>query len=175
MKILGIVMFTFGVIGIFFGCQAPEVKPGSKPNELILIEDKLALKYLVDEFSVLADRKDVAAQMDLFTDDAIVQSYRDGKLSSTLNGKDEIEKAFENFLSSFETVYHINGQQQVNINGDSATGISYCLVVLIRILDGQLTKTTYGVSYNDVYVRQNGKWLIANRKSHFNWEDIDQR
>lgn len=135
-------------------------------------EDRLALKELVDKFSVLADKKDVAAQMDLFTEDAVVESFRNGVSNSKLTGKEEISNAFSGFLSLFETVYHLNGQQTVTVNGDRASGIAYCLVVLIGEQEGQKTKTTFGVSYEDEYIKQNGKWLIADRKSYFNWQDV---
>lgn len=135
------------------------------------IEDRLALKELVDEFSILADKKDVAAQMNLFTENATVESFRNGVSNSKLTGKEEIGNAFSNFLSLFETVYHINGQQTVDIKNNKAAGTSYCLVVLIGEQDGQKMKTTLGVSYEDEYIKQNGKWLIANRKSYFNWQE----
>ena len=94
------------------------------------LEDQLALKKLVDTFSNLADVKDTKAQMDLFTDDAEVISKVDGKIFQT-KGKKDIEKSFADYLALFDIVYHLNGQQTVEINGDSATGISYCFVTLI--------------------------------------------
>ncbi len=44
------------------------------------IQDRLALKDLVDTFSNLADEKKVAEQMPLFTQDAVVNTYIGGKL-----------------------------------------------------------------------------------------------
>lgn len=135
------------------------------------IEDKLALKELVDTFSVLADKKETQKQTLLFTEDATVESYSDGQQTSSLKGRKQIGETFANFLNSFETVYHINGQQTVTLSGDKATGTSYCLVVLIGDENGKKMKTTMGVIYNDEYVRQNGNWLIAKRKSNFAWRE----
>ena len=39
------------------------------------LEDRAALKQLVDTFSNLADDKDIVSQMLLFTEDAIVETY----------------------------------------------------------------------------------------------------
>lgn len=140
-------------------------------DELSLVQDQLALKRLVDDFSVLADRKDVAGQMELFTDDATVTSYRSGQAGRPLVGKDSIGTAFANFLDLFDVVYHHNGQQTVEIDGDEATGVAYCLVVLIRQdAEGQSVKRTMGVRYDDRYRRVDGKWLIAERRSYFEWE-----
>ena len=132
------------------------------------IEDTLALKKLVDTFSNLADVKDVKSQMDLFTDDAEVIS-KTGNQTFHSKGKKEIEKAFTDYLALFQIVYHLNGQQTVEINGDHATGISYCFVTLIG--DGK--KNQSGVRYNDTYVKQNGKWLIKKRVSDFMFTSVD--
>ena len=132
------------------------------------IEDQLALKKLVDTFSNLADIKDTKAQMDLFTDDAEVISKTDGKTFKS-KGKKDIEKAFADYLKLFDVVYHLNGQQTVEINGDNATGISYCFVTLI----GNGKKNQSGVRYHDTYVKQNGKWLIKKRESDFMFTSVD--
>ena len=84
------------------------------------IEDQLALKKLVDTFSNLADLKDVKSQMNLFTDDAQVISKTNNQNFES-KGKKEIEKAFADYLALFDIVYHLNGQQTVEIKGDHAT------------------------------------------------------
>ena len=78
-------------------------------------EDQLALKRLVDTFSNLADVKDVKSQMDLFTDDAEVRS-KSGENVFVSKGKEQIGKAFADYLALFEVVYHLNGQQTVEID-----------------------------------------------------------
>jgi hypothetical protein len=138
------------------------------------LEDKLALKELVDTFSNLSDVKDVSSQVLLFTEDATVQTFANGSRVANLKGRKEMENAFAPFLARFETVYHFNGQHTVKLNGDNATGVLYCTVTLIGMQDGKRMKTTIGVSYNDEYVRQNGKWFIANRRSNFNWQDTQE-
>jgi ketosteroid isomerase-like protein len=138
------------------------------------LEDKAALKHLVDTFSNLADQKDVLKQVLLFTEDATVESITDGTSLPTLTGREQIRKAFAAYLANFETVYHINGQQTVELRGDTATGVSYCLVVLIGTENGKTFKNTSGVYYNDEYVRRGGAWLIAKRVSHFTWREREE-
>ena len=135
------------------------------------VEDRLALRELVDTFSTLSDRKEVREQTQLFTANATVETYRGGVLVTKLTGRKEMEDAFGGFLKNFEKVYHINGQQTVTLNGDRASGISYCMVTLIGTDNGKKMKTSIGVFYNDEYVRENGRWLIAKRVSNFHWED----
>ena len=138
------------------------------------IEDRAAIKNLVDTFSVLADTKEVDKQVLLFTEDATVESISNGQAGNLLKGRKQIGDAFSGFLNLFETVYHINGQQTLTLDGDKATGVSYCLVVLIGKENGKKIKTTMGVHYNDEYVKQGNRWFIAKRKSFFDWRERNE-
>ena len=133
------------------------------------IADRMALKDLVDTFSNLADTKEIDEQVQLFTEDAEVISYQGEKQTSHLTGRKELAERFKAFLNQFTTVYHINGQQTVKIDGNKATGIAYAQVVLVSENNGKKIMRTQGVRYNDEYVRQNGRWLISKRTSHFEW------
>lgn len=110
----------------------------------------------------------------LFTEDAMVESYSGGQLVSSLKGRKQIGDTFGAYLANFETVYHINGQQTVELHGDRATGISYCLVTLIGTENGRKIKNTAGVYYNDEYLRRGSAWLIAKLVSHFAWRDREE-
>ena len=138
------------------------------------IEDRIALKNIVDTFSILADHKDIQKQVLLFTDDATVASTVQGQPGMALTGRKQIGDAFTAYLNNFETVYHINGQQTVTINGDQASGISYCTVTLVGTDSGKKMKTTMWIYYNDDYVRKDNKWLIAKRKSNFIRREVEE-
>ena len=129
-------------------------------------DDAEQLRHLFDRFAVLADDKDVAAQMELFTEDAVVVSRADGQVTE-LEGRDAIGAAFSSFLSQFDTVFHQNGQHVVTLDGDRADGTGYSIVVLGNA-DGRMTM---GVIYSDDYVREDGGWKIARRESDFRWRD----
>lgn len=135
------------------------------------LENVRALRELVDHFSILADKKEVWKQTELFTKDATVDSYVNGELTSSLKGTEEIGNAFEAFLSNFEMVYHMNGQHVVSINGNKAEGTLYCRVDLIGSENGKKINNTSAVFYKDEYVYENGQWLIAKRTSTFVWND----
>lgn len=139
------------------------------------LEDQAAIKRLVDTFSNLADDKNVASQMLLFTEDATVNTYFGDTLFASMHGREEISKVFSGFIENFSALYHINGQMTVDINGDRATSTHYCLVVLVSDDEhGKKFKNFNGVIYNDDYVRQNGQWLIAKRVARFTWRDINE-
>lgn len=138
------------------------------------LEDLAAIKYLVDTFSNLADDKDVAGQMPLFTEDATVDTYFGDTLFASMRGREEIGKVFSGFIANFEALYHVNGQMTVDIDGDRASSTHYCLVVLVSDEQGKKSKNFNGVIYKDEYVRRDGQWLIAKRLARFTWRDVSE-
>ncbi len=133
--------------------------------------DSTSLKELVNTVSILADKRDIHSQVQLFTEDGISETFAGGMPILKLKGRKEMEEAFSDFLKNFETIYHLNGQQTVTINGDSATGTSYCQITLIGNENGKKMKTTIGAIYEDDFIRENNRWLIAKRTGHFNWQE----
>ena len=135
------------------------------------LEDRASLKEQVDSVSILGDKKDFNAQVQLFSENAVSETFAGGKAILKLKGRKEMAEAFGDFLKDFETIYHFNGQQIVAINGDKAKGTSYCLITLIGFENGIKIKTTIGAIYQDDYVRENSQWLIARRIGNFNWQE----
>lgn len=161
----------FALSVIHLSLKAQTMNDNNLSKRTSEIEDRMAIKNVVDTFSILADHKDIQKQVLLFTESATVASVVQGKTGTTLTGRKQIGDAFTAYLNTFETVYHINGQQTVTLNGDKASGISYCLVTLIGMENGKRMKTTIGVYYNDEFVRENNHWLIAKRTSNFTWQE----
>lgn len=169
-------LITVGLIGLsLMGCsQSQSNDTAAKINALETtvqeMQDKEEIRLLVDQFSNLADEKDASAQAELFTDDAqVIISF--GGQENVINGKDAIAETFGGVLSSMEALYHMNGQIDIKLDGDTATGTVYCRVALINNNDETRNLTDEAVYYNDEYVRQNGKWLISKRTSNFVFTD----
>ena len=135
------------------------------------LANRISLKELIDNISILGDKKDFTQQVQLFTENAVSETIAEGITILKLEGRIKMAEAFGKFLKDFETVYHFNGQQVVNIEGDSATGTCYCLITLIGNEKGKKIKTTIGAIYEDDYVLINNRWLIAKRIGNFNWQE----
>ncbi|NHN25284.1 nuclear transport factor 2 family protein [Flavobacterium jejuense] len=135
------------------------------------IIDRILLKELVDEISILGDKKDYVNQVELFTENAISETIANGITILKLQGRKSMEKTFKEFLKDFETVYHFNGQQVVTINDNTATGKCYCLITLIGNENGKKIKTTIGAIYEDDYILVNNQWLVAKRVGTFDWQE----
>ena len=62
-------------------------------QRIAAIEDKMAIKYVVDEFSNLADTKEIDKQVLLFTEDGTVSSISSGQPSAPLKGREQLKQA----------------------------------------------------------------------------------
>jgi hypothetical protein len=81
--LLALTLFLF-----YFSSKAQTMKNTKE------LEDRVALKELVDNFSILADKKDVQAQVQLFTANAMADTYVNGNQVAKLNGRKEMADAF---------------------------------------------------------------------------------
>jgi ketosteroid isomerase-like protein len=143
----------------------------SVEQRLQQLEDRIAIKEIVDTFSQLADIKDFTALVRLLTEDAQVDFYLGDTLVGSWKGRAEFEKALSSFSSNFEATYHFNGQQLIEVEGDNASSQHYCLAMQIALAGPKKTLTTNGVTYLDTYVRRADGWKIAKRISRFSWSD----
>jgi len=166
-----IISFLFLLFSTVTTAQKMDNK--SIEQRIALIEDKMAIKYIVDEFSNLADTKEIDKQVLLFTEDGIVQSVSKDQPSSTLKGREQLKQAFSSFLSNFHTVYHQNGQQTINLQGNKAEAVSYCRVILVGKQNEKVMKTTLYTIYKDLFVKENGKWLISQRTTNFVRREVE--
>ncbi|MFC0027928.1 nuclear transport factor 2 family protein [Micromonospora chaiyaphumensis] len=138
------------------------------------VADRLAIRDLVDAYAHLADRRDAQGQAALFTDDARVAVY-DGEPDTTepvqvLNGRDELAEAFGS-LRNYDRTTHFNGQCTVTVDGDGATGETYCLAHHLWVEEGQRTLMVMSIRYQDTFVRQGGRWFFAERRLITDWVD----
>ena len=75
-------------------------------------------------------------------------------------------------LNQYVATMHFNGQSTVSLDGDRATGESYCLAHHLSVAeDGQRTLMVASIRYLDEFVKQDGQWLFAERRLMVNWID----
>lgn len=132
------------------------------------IEDKLMIRELVDTFANLADEKKAKEQGDLFLEDGVLefQMGLDGEIQN-IKGRDVLSKAFAATIDPCKAVYHINGQLNIQLNGEEATGISYCQATLVNDENGKDIVTVNSVRYSDTYAKVDGRWYIKKRRTTF--------
>lgn len=133
--------------------------------------DRLAVRELIDQYAFCADTRDTKGQMALFTEDTKFEVYYDPK-SETPNQaiakKEDLFPIFDN-LNSYDTTMHFNGQSSIHIEGDNVSGITYCLAHHLNIVEGKQKFMIAAIRYYDKFVKQNNKWLFAERKLLVDW------
>lgn len=128
----------------------------------------------MDAYAHCADRRDAKGQMSLFTKDThfvVFMDARSEKPSMEFNRREDLEPAFGE-LNKYEVTTHFNGQSTVVLDGDRATGETYCIAHHVYTSEGKkLTLFIASIRYYDVFAKVEGKWLIAERKLIFDWTD----
>ncbi len=139
------------------------------------VSDRLALKQVVDLFSNYSDTKENEKQVQLFLPNGKVNIINDGKVTFTLNGRQEILNAFSSSMDDYSAVFHMSGQQTVSFtDATHADGIAYNYVTMVKTNEqGQTVTTNEGVRYQDKYEKVDGQWYIAERNSNFIWHTED--
>jgi hypothetical protein len=135
--------------------------------------DRLAICELVDAYAHCADRRDAKGQMSLFTKDAHFVVFMDAKSekpSMELNRREDLAPVFDE-LNKYEVTTHFMGQSTVTLDGDRATGETYCIAHHVLASEGKRTLFIASLRYHDVFTKVEGKWLFAERKLMVDWTD----
>src|SRR6202162_3241428 len=129
--------------------------------------DRLAIRELVDAYAHCADRRDARGQMALFTEDTRFLVFYDltsEKPSQELHGRESLAPVFDH-LNQYIATMHFNGQSTISLDGDQATGNSYCLAHHLKVTEyGQRTMMVASIRYLDQFNKQDGQWLFAERR-----------
>lgn len=134
-------------------------------------QDRLAIRELVDQYAYCADTRDAQGQMALFTTDTHFVVYMDSKSetpSQVINNRADLFPVFDN-LNTYNATMHFNGQSTINLDGNHATGITYCFAHHLTIDEQGQHLMIATIRYKDVFVKQEGKWLFAERKLLVDW------
>ncbi|WP_289058396.1 nuclear transport factor 2 family protein [uncultured Flavobacterium sp.] len=133
--------------------------------------DRLAIRELVDQYAFCADTRDAKGQMALFTEDTHFVVFMDAKAAEptmVINKRADLFPVFDN-LNTYRATMHFNGQNSVQLNGDTATGVTYC-VAHHQAFEGDVQKLMIAhIKYHDRFVKQHEKWFFAERKLMVDW------
>ncbi|MDA3615937.1 nuclear transport factor 2 family protein [Polluticaenibacter yanchengensis] len=134
---------------------------------LEILRTKEELRSLIDAYAILGDEKRISEQMNLFTPDANYTVYMNGIEVANTTGTDKLKEEFSGHASQVKTYFTLNGQHSIKIDKDTAAGVSFSQIKMVRENDGKDILTDYSVKYEDEYVHQNDKWLIKKRIGYF--------
>jgi SnoaL-like domain len=135
--------------------------------------DRQAIRDLVDAYAHCADRRDAHGQKSLFTEDTQFVIYMDGdgtQPTQELDGREALTPVF-NDLNKYEATTHFNGQSTIALDGNRATGESYCLAHHLFTGDGKRKLMVASLRYHDTFVKLESAWLFAERKLYVDWTE----
>jgi hypothetical protein len=87
-----------------------------------------------------------------------------------LNRREDLAPVFDE-LNKYEATTHFMGQSTVVLDGDRATGETYCIAHHVSASEGKRTLFIASLRYYDVFAKVEGKWLFAERKIMVDWTD----
>ena len=135
------------------------------------LEDRIAIRELIDAYTYCADTRNIQGHMALFTTDTNFEVYMDEKdpaPTQVVTGRRNLFPVFDDLNQYFSTM-HFNGQCTIKLDGDRATAVTYCRAYHLKVPDGVQTLMIAGIRYYDTMVRQDGAWLFSQRKLKVCW------
>ena len=133
--------------------------------------DRLAIREFIDAYAHCADRRDADGQTALFTEDTHFLVYMEGpgtEATQELNGRNALTPVFDD-LNRYEATQHFNGQSTVSLDGDRATGETYCIAHHVFTDGGERKLMLAHLRYGDTFVKRDGAWLFAERNLYVDW------
>jgi uncharacterized protein (TIGR02246 family) len=129
------------------------------------VEDELAIRRVLIEYSATQDAKDYAAYAGLFAREG---EWVNGR--TVHKGRAAIHKMLVDLYGAPPAGYvnsesfHISSNPQIDVQGDRATARSRHLLVM-RGPSGEPTPMLAG-RYEDEFIREDGQWKILRRVDH---------
>src|SRR3954468_10077885 len=99
-------------------------------------------------------------QKSLFADDTHFVVYMDGQGSEptyALDGREALTPVFDD-LNRYQATMHFNGQSTIALDGDRATGESYCIAHHLFTEDDERKLMVAWLRYADTFARVDGVW-----------------
>jgi ketosteroid isomerase-like protein len=157
-----------GTVLLLMAASMPVIAAAAQPADALLeqrlrrVEDELAIRRVLVDYSATQDAHDFDAYVALFA--------RDGEWvngSTVHKGHAAIRKMLVDLYGApapgfvNNDSYHITSNPQIEVNGDRAKARSRHLLVL-RGANGQPTPALAG-RYEDEFIREDGRWKILRR------------
>src|SRR3954451_25361062 len=87
-----------------------------------------------------------------------------------LDGREALTPVFDD-LNRYEATMHFNGQSTIALDGDRATGESYCIAHHLFTADGERRLMVAFLRYRDTFVKRGGNWRFGERELYVDWTE----
>src|SRR5262249_15637935 len=128
--------------------------------------DLVALRDLVQAYAEGCDSRDAALLRSCFADGATLTVHwvdRDATSMVFPAGADQIPEG----LGRYDLTFHVIGNHRAQVDGDAATGHTYCVAHHVTGTDDLVM----AIRYDDTYRREADGWRIAERHLRHLWTE----
>jgi hypothetical protein len=111
--------------------------------------------------------------MALFSEDTEFLVYMDSSNPTPtqhLRGRAALAPVFDQ-LNIYAATMHFNGQSTTVLDGDSASGVAYCMAHHIAVDGSVRSLMVAAIRYLDTFVKQDGTWYFRQRKLMVDWTE----
>ena len=137
--------------------------------------DRAALRRIVEQYARSVDRREPHVVAALFLPDGRLEIYEgDPDRVAPVRvraGRDEIATALRG-LERYDVTTHFLGQQMIEIDGDHASGETYCIAHHVSGTDdGGRHDHVLSIRYLDDFQREADGWFLGRRRLVVDWSD----
>ncbi|GMU78452.1 MAG: hypothetical protein AMXMBFR46_12470 [Acidimicrobiia bacterium] len=129
-----------------------------------LTADRVDLRYLVEAYALGCDRRDPDLLASCFVDGATLTVHWLDREPAIMRAPD-LATQIPRRLSVYDRTVHFVGNHRVEIDGDHATGETYCFAHHITGDEDHVM----AVRYEDTYRREPTGWKIVERHLRLDW------
>jgi hypothetical protein len=150
---------------------------GMEENPLMTLDpqvlsDKAELRDLVQAYAHTVDRRQQDQTAALFVENShFLIHYGDPETTPVgweSHGREQIERSMHG-VDRYVVTTHFIGQHSVEIDGDEATGETYCLAHHVTQEEDGQTMMIMSIRYLDRYVRTGDGWRFQTRRLAADW------
>jgi len=132
-------------------------------TEAQVLSDRIELRALVDLYARIPDDREYSLVDAIFTEDATLVGP-----GFELSGRELIRQGMQAIEQYSATLHSMHGQV-LEIEGDEATGDTWCIANHVHEKEGHPHKLDWGIRYKDRYRREPQGWRIAHRELVLVW------
>jgi len=127
------------------------------------VNDAQELRQLAERYAFGCDHRDEALLRTVFVDGAVLNVHRPDR-PSTMTMPDDIHR-IPTGLARYDVTFHFVGNHRCDVQGDTATGETYCIAHHVKGTDDFVMH----IRYEDQYVRTPDGWRMKQRDLRLLW------
>jgi hypothetical protein len=127
-------------------------------------DDRLALRHLVDSYAIGCDKRDLDILLSCFADGGTNTVHWLDRDATSMTAPADLER-IPTGLARYDQTFHFVGNHRVQVDGDEASGDTYCIAHHLTGKDDYVMH----IRYEDTYVRTADGWRIRTRDLRLLW------